>query len=411
MAEEMNVSSQNKPKIDAPASPVSVETEVANTNTSAEAKNASESQQTPDSGNQQSVASFRDEKSAGSYHLVEKAGGQRVLEFIADEKAEDANAQEEKNGEVKDAETAGEETASSDEQPKVTETATQAGETLSQEPAPYTLDELTAAISAGNIDDGRVPAEYQQQVANIKIQQAMQRYNQQQEASRKEQKQQLARQELTPEQQAAQMQEFLKNVDQEAAKRAAQDAGLSAEEVENLELMDDDDDKKINFKLAKEWRRSEIYQSLQRKYNEENTRRQQQAAIYQSINDFTAEARTKEPNFDAIDRLMTSRIKNLSYEKGVEIVPVLQALQAGTITEEQTVKLREYYEDTRKAYYASKNKLSTTPKPAPKPPVVEKPGNGVETKKAYKPDYQALSKAGARGRIEWMKEYLRNMQQ
>ena len=390
MADETNIVSPNQPTVDAPETPTNVETQAPNINASVEAKNASEGEQTHDSNTQ--------------YRLVEK-DGQRVLEVVNGKPAEDTPQENELSSESEPAESTEEPT-----EPTVTETAQQVGEELNTEPAPYSIGELAQAIATGQVDERRVPKSHKAQYENWRLNQAVKEYNAQRQAEHQRQQQALAAQQLTPEQQQAQMQEFLKNVDVEASKRAAVDAGLSPDEVENLDLMDDDDDRKITYKMAKEWRRAEINQALQRKYNEELNRRQQQAAIYQSINDFTVQAQTSEPHFDEINKLMATRVNDLSYKRAVEIVPVLQALQNGTITEAQTAKLRDYYEDTRKAFYASKNNLSTKPKVVKQPPVVEKPGTGEQLKSTYKPDYNALRNSDSRGRINWLREYFQNKQ-
>lgn len=405
MADETNIVSQNQSPVSTPEPPVSVETQVTNTNTSAGTENAAESQQTSNSGNEQNLGSFAEGDGSGSYRLVQKEDGKRVLEFVPKEKPVEETADGGEQVEEVPAET-----ENNEQQQTVTETAEQIDEELSAAPEPYSMEELTAAIASGNIDDRRVPEEHKQQVAQIRIQQAVQQYNQQQEAMRQAQQRQLEQQQLTPEQQAAQMREFMANVEKAAAERAAQDAGLKPEEIDNIDLLDDDDERKLNFKALKEWRRSEIMNTLQQKYNQENVARQQQAAIYKSITDFTAEQKAKEPNFDAINKMMETRIDELSHKKAKEIEPVIEALRNGTITEAQTVKLREYYEDTRKAYYAKKNNLSTKPKVVPKPPVVEKPGAGVEVKQTYQPDYNALRKASGRERIVWMRDFLLNQQ-
>lgn len=398
MADETNIVSQNQPTVNAPESSVNAEPQMVNANTSVNTENAPEGQQTHDSGT--------------SYRLVEK-DGQRVLEIVDNQPSVEESQQNEPTSDTQPAENTegGEEQPTEPTEPTVTETAKQVGQELNTEPTPYTIDELAMAISTGQVDERRVPEAHKAQYESWRLNQAVKEYNAQRQAEYQRQQAALAAQQLTPEQQQAQMKEFLRNVEEEASRRAAQDAGLTDDEVSNLELLDDDDERKINYKLAKNWRRAEINQMLQQKYFEENAKRQQQAAIYKSITDFTEQAKTSEPHFDEINKLMATRVNDLSYKKAVEIVPVLQALQAGNITEAQTVKLREYYEDTRKAFYASKNNLSTKPKAVKQPPVVEKAGTGTQLKQTYKPDYNALRQADGRGRIDWLREYLQNTQQ
>ena len=124
---------------------------------------------------------------------------------------------------------------------------------------------------------------------------------------------------------------------------------------------------------------------------------------------FVQEARAKEPNFSAIDQIMQTRYKTMPYEQGRAAEDAINALRAGNITEAQTETLRKYYEDVRHEYYAEKNKLSTTPKAAPKPPVVETAGTGNQIPKDNTPDYRALRNATSiRDRKAWLSNFLVN---
>ena len=365
-----------------------------NANTSTNVKNRSEGQQMPNLPSQRIVASARNEEDSIGYVLVENSDGKRSLKAIPknSDKHIENDGNNNKQGYGQDNMT--------DHIP---------GATIEAEPVAYDLNEFSEAIARGDVDARRVPKEYQQQYADYKIKQAINDYNARQEAE-KETAGQIDAQ-LNAEQQQEQMQKFLTSLDAEAEKRAAQDIGLSEEDVENLPFLDDDDPKVINYKLAKEWRRQELMQGLQHRYAEENAARQKQAAIYQDIRNFIDQAKSNEPNFDSIDKMMQTRYTTLSYAEGQQIAPVLQALANGTITESQTELLRKYYEDTRKEYYARKNGLSTTPKAVRRPPVVEQAGSGNRLNRAYTPDYSALGKADVRGRRAWLAEFIRNKNQ
>lgn len=389
----------------APADSQSVETYDVSTNTSVGEESSVETNREPssdgESGN--SLGGMRFEGDTGHYQLVKDANGNRSLQFVPDDSSADETDIEPSEGEAGEPEAGeGEETVSN--------IAEQAYEQMQQPAEKYTLEELTAAISAGNIDESRVPDEYKAQVASIKIQQAQAQYNAQVEAKKKQEQELLAQQQFTPEQQRAQQQQFLMNLEQEASQRAAHDAGLSNDELENIDLMNDDDPRVINYKLAKQWHRDDIVRTLQNKYAEENAARQKRAEVYGGINQFVNEAKRTEPNFDAIDKFMTERVNELPYKEASEIIPIFNALNQGTITEAQAVKLRMYYERSRKEYYARKNKLSTTPKRAAKPPVTERAGDGATVTKKYVPDYQALRNASQRERVQWMAEFLKQNQ-
>lgn len=404
MDEGIVTNTANEAPSAAPVDSQSIETYDAGTNTGAGEESSIEANREPssdgESGND--LGGMRFEGDTGRYQLVEDSNGKRSLKFVPD----DNSATDETDNEPSEGETGepdvGEETVSN--------IAEQAYEQMQQPVEKYSLEELTAAISAGNIDERRVPDEYRAQVASIKIQQAQAQYNAQVEAKKKQEKELLAQQQLSPEQQRAQQQQFLMNLEQEASMRAAHDAGLSNDELENISLMDDDDPRVINYKLAKQWHRDDIVRTLQNKYAEESAARQKRAEVYGGINEFVTEAKRTEPNFDAIDKFMVQRVNELPYKEASELIPIFDALNKGTITEPQAVKLRMYYERSRKEYYARKNKLSTTPKRAARPPVTERAGDGATVTKKYVPDYQALRNATQRERVQWMADFLKQNQ-
>lgn len=404
MDEGIVTNTANEAPSAAPVDSQSVETYDASTNTGAGEESSVEANREPSSDGESDndLGGMRFEGDTGRYQLVEDANGKRSLKFVPDDNsANDETGNEPSEGETGEPDV-GEETVSN--------IAEQAYEQMQQPVEKYSLEELTAAISAGNIDERRVPDEYRAQVASIKIQQAQAQYNAQVEAKKKQEQELLAQQQLSPEQQRAQQQQFLMNLEQEASMRAAHDAGLSNDELENISLMDDDDPRVINYKLAKQWHRDDIVRTLQNKYAEESAARQKRAEVYGGINEFVTEAKRTEPNFDAIDKFMVQRVNELPYKEASELIPIFDALNKGTITEPQAVKLRMYYERSRKEYYARKNKLSTTPKRAARPPVTERAGDGATMTKKYVPDYQALRNASQRERVQWMADFLKQNQ-
>lgn len=283
--------------------------------------------------------------------------------------------------------------------------AEQAAQNANAAPSKYTLDEFSAAIASGNVDGDRVPEEYTQQYANFKIQQAMQAYNEQRQAV-EQQKAQVEKQ-LSPEEQKQAVKDFYARLDAEAKERALKDMELSAEQLEELEF--EDEAGHMAYKAAYDWHRQQLIAEVQQKVAQESAQKQAQQAIYQGIMNFVNEARAKEPNFNAIDQIMQTRYKTMPYEQGRAAEDAINALRAGNITEAQTETLRKYYEDVRREYYAEKNKLSTTPKAAPKPPVVETAGTINQAPKDNAPDYAALRNATSiRDKKAWLSNYLMN---
>ena len=388
------------PQDTTPAPATETTPQATNTSTESTASNESTSSTSSNEGGG-NIATVSNEEGKPKYVLYEDESGQRRLKLAEAESASaptETQAEESQEQVDTNAQTDAESTAA---------TAQNVGEELAQPLAPYSLSEFTQALTTGNVDESRIPAEYVPQYAQYKIAQAIEAQKQQAELAKQQQAE--LEKKLTPEEQQANMQAFLEGLDKEAAKRAAVDAGLTEDDLANMDFMDENDQKAINFKLFKEWHRTQLMGELQQRAAVETTAREKQAAIYQDINKFVAEAKASEPNFDAIDKMMNTRFQTLPYEQGKKIEAVYAALKAGNITEAQTVELRKYYENCKKEYYAKKTGLSTTPKPVAKPPVVERAGNGEEIHKEYVPDYKALrANSDPRAKRAWLAEFLRN---
>lgn len=400
---QTNTISTSQPNVDSVESSQSVSNASTNTNTSVNTENRSEGPQKRESGNQQIIAAAKNSEGTQGYVLVKGEDGKTHLKpSPLPEQPKSEGAAQESNVVGTDA-----------NQPKLTDVPQQIGQQFNQQLPAYTLDEFSNAIATGYVDEKRVPQEYQRQYADWKINQAVQAHNAQQKAIAQQEAARRAEIEaqMNPETRQEQMREFLTGLDKEADVRARQDAGLSEEDIENLDLMDDDDPKLINYKLAKEWHRQDLMAKMQNRYADEQAQRQRQEAVYAGINQFTEEQRAKEPNFDAIDRMLLTRVNDLTYKQAQVVVPVLQALQNGTINEAQTEILRNYYEDTRKLFYMQKNGLGTTPRAVNRPPTVERAGDGRDVNSVYVPDYSALAKSDVRGRRAWLAEFIRNRNQ
>ena len=304
---QTNTISTNQPNVDSVESSQSVSNASTNTNTSVNTENRSEGLQTRESGNQQIIAAAKNSEGTQGYVLVKGEDGKTHLKpSLLTEPPKNEGTPQEPNMFGSDA-----------NQPKLTDAPQQIGQQFNQQLPAYTLDEFSNAIATGHVDEKRVPQEYQRQYADWKINQAVQAHNAQQKAIAQQEAARRAEIEaqMNPETRREQMREFLTGLDKEADVRARQDAGLSEEDIENLDLMDDDDPKLINYKLAKEWHRQDLMAKMQNRYADEQAQRQRQEAVYAGINQFTEEQRAKEPNFDAIDRMLLTRVNNLTYKQ------------------------------------------------------------------------------------------------
>ena len=165
-----------------------------------------------------------------------------------------------------------------DDNANLTQNIEAAAEAVNAPVEPYNLNEFLNALTSDNIDESRIPAEYMAQYSNYKIQQAIEAKNKQAELAKQQQEQ--INQKLTPEQEQDNMKTFLQNLDDEAGKRAAHDVGMTEEDLENIDFMDDGDEKLVNYKLAKEWHRNRLMVELQERANVENTARQKLSLIH-----------------------------------------------------------------------------------------------------------------------------------
>ena len=263
----------------------------------------------------------------------------------------------------------------------------------------YTPQEFTLALQLGSVDESRIPAAYMPQYNQIKAQQQVIQQQQQQQAQGTEQDQQQVEAQVKNS-----MKDFYLKINNAAKDKAMTDAGFASdEEIEMAEYSNEpeDQEKLTVYKNALDWHKGQLMAEVQRRANEKAVVKEQQASLYRDIVNFTNDAKTKEVNFDAIDVMMQTHYKTFAYEQAKPIAETLEAFANGTITAEQCKVMEKYYNDTRIAYYAQKNNLST--KPVAKPPIVEKPGTGQTV--PSKTDFKELRGLSPRERQVWMKNY------
>ena len=275
---------------------------------------------------------------------------------------------------------------------------------LNTAPVKYSLEEFSAAIASGFVNEERVPEEYKAQYADFRIKQAMQAYNNNVRKA-EEQRQQVEKQ-LSPEEQQAALKDFYTKLKDNAKERAMKDLGITAERLEEMDLEGDEAGLEA-YKTAYDWHRQQLINEVQQRVGAESAAKQAQQEIYRGIMQFVEAAKSQEPNFNAIDQIMQTRYKTLPYEQGRAAEEAINALRAGNITEAQTETLRKYYEDVRREYYAEKNKISTTPTPVKKvPPVVENAFGTPQASKPTAPNYSDLRNATSlRERKAWLSNF------
>lgn len=284
-----------------------------------------------------------------------------------------------------------------------------ANQTPAEPPVPtgkYDLTEFSQAIASGTVDEARVPDEFKAQYADYRIQQARQAFAEQQRLQA-EQKAAVQKQ-LSPEEQATAMKDFYKALEAEAKKQAMEALNIADEDaVADLEF--EDEDKYNLYQSVVQSNKMRLEWQLQQSAAADREAKANQQRIYDGMNQFIAQAKATEPNFNAIDRIMEQRIQDLPMKEARPIENAINAAKNGNVTEEQAELLRKYYEDTRRAYYAGRAGVSTVPQ-VNRPPVLERPGNGQATANEYRPDYSALRNAkNPKAKAAWLNDYFNKL--
>ena len=270
----------------------------------------------------------------------------------------------------------------------------QAAQQVANNPLPkppdseYSMPELQEAIRQGNVDENRIPVDMRQNYYLAMAQQQQAAQPQSEPAQAQE-----------PVADTAKAQEFYGKVQQMAQERAMKEIGITQDEIDVAEYTDDPElIKKANaYKVAIENNRAQILQDV------DNIQRQQKAVeedrirAYQTIVNFVDETRKKEPNFDAIDRLMTSRVAQMPYEKAIKIVPLLNKIKNNTLSTADLPALQDMYNETRLEFYSQREGVDVAPQ-VQRPAYVETPGSGKEAPKQFN-SVKDLGKLSKRDKI------------
>lgn len=260
------------------------------------------------------------------------------------------------------------------------------------QPEAYKADELLVAMNLGSVDEKRIPDKFKPQYEAYKIKQAQQTIaTMQADVQNNNTSGNKSAQEV---EQRERNKQFYTKVDSMAKELAMKELGITQDDIEAAEYSDDEDlvSRVSNYKSAVEYNRNKIFNDVQaenlRVQQQQETQKAEHTAIYSDVKTFIDKAKQEEPNFNAIDVMMLSRYKGMPYDKAKDIEPTLVALQNGTLTRQQAILLQEYYNDTRKAFYAQASNVGTVPTQVARPPVVERPGNRAKVQQ--KPDFSKL---------------------
>lgn len=243
-----------------------------------------------------------------------------------------------------------------------------------QMPEPYkNMAEVMDAIRTNTVDARRIPLEFAGQYAQIRnamlTQQNMARNTAEYNA--------YSQQAVSP---TEARNEFFMKVEKAARENALKAVGITEEELESADYSDDESlkQKAKQFDTALVWQRNSIVEAVKQQQQQAYARQQAQRQIYADIDNKVAEYRSSEPEFEGINVLMASLYKTMPYDKASKYANAIDAYQRGNITVQQAQALQEYYDESRKVYYAQKNGLSVMPSPSPAVPKVETPGTGAQ---------------------------------
>ncbi len=252
----------------------------------------------------------------------------------------------------------------------------------------YSPAELSLAIQMGQVDESRIPPEYQPQYLAMKQQNAPEPPPQKSEAELRN--------------------EFLDAVNKAAHDKAMKDVGITEDELSMGEFSDNDEiqTKVSRYKAALDVARSQIISGYSEQVRVEQMKAQQENEFKKGVADWIDEQRTAEPNFDEIGFFMQEHYKTMPYEKAVAIAPAIQKAMQGKLDPQSAEVVKNYYEDCRKEFYAKKNGTSTTP--SPRSPSVERKGTGQDVVKPI--DYaEQLRAAPVRDKSKIVEAWLSSM--
>ena len=257
-----------------------------------------------------------------------------------------------------------------------------------QQPQFYSPSELSLAIQMGQVDERRIPPEYQPQYLAMKQQNAPKPPPQKSEAELRN--------------------EFLDAVNKAAHDKAMKDVGITEDELSMGEFSDNDEiqTKVSRYKAALDVARSQIISGYSEQVRIEQMKAQQENEFKKGVADWINEQRAAEPNFDEIGFFMQEHSKTMPYETAAAIAPAIQKAMQGKLDPQSAEVVKNHYEDCRKEFYAKKNGTSTTP--SPRSPSVERKGTGQDVVKPI--DYaEQLRAAPVRDKSKIVEAWLSSM--
>lgn len=300
-------------------------------------------------------------------------GGRRVVQFLHDA---DAFPETEQPAEEKPAE---------DEQ-------------ASASPPAYTSDELLQAMTLGQVDENRIPDALRANYVALRQQQQIAAMQAQQQAMRQAQP--------PPEAQPPQtdMTAMYRRMREVAEAKARSDLGMSESDVDGVEYAEDDESQKKAeaYRIAVEMNLHQLARAVEEHQRQALVQQQERQQAMAEIIPLYQQLAATEPHFAEIDQMMIGHYQRLAYADAVKVEAAMRRLAQGVPTRDDVPVLKEYYDKTRKAFYARRQGVPTTPQavtpPArAQPPRVEGAGM-VSAPQDKEVDWRAMRGMDARQR-------------
>lgn len=210
------------------------------------------------------------------------------------------------------------------------------------------MDELVKASAAGMLDESRVSPEQRQVLMNLAVQK---QYEQQQEAQMRE----MQTQKALAEQQAMQ------RIMQEARTQAMASMNLKADDLENIEYMENGTETKKKFEEAystmataklKDYLRSEIL--MEQRITQHNS-------CMAEIRNFAMQENLNEPNFAKITAMMDADKMTMPYGQAQRIIQAEANINNQCCTMADLQVMREYYDTCKRKVYQQSTGVTKIP--------------------------------------------------
>lgn len=263
---------------------------------------------------------------------------------------------------------------------------------------PYTDTELVSALQSNAVDPARITQSQQAQLQAVyqaQQQQAMiqQRQNQLLEENRKKQ--------------ALDDRQAFKLMQDEARQEAMKQAGLTDEDLESLEYMDDTDERKANFEAAR-------YQILMEKQeNFYRQRFQQEQATREfvgnmaQLSQFCQNEAANEKEYQTILSRMDEDLMNMPMKDAIPLLTAQENIKAGRCTRSDLELFRQSYDATKRLVYQNKLGVSTIPKRTSAPRVEHGGTPNVEQTDFDPGTLRGLDQAGRDAAVQaWIRSQL-----